>query len=185
MFGKPHYEPVDVPLTDPVFQGYWNDTSDIADRIGLPVLTRRCPVSLRWAGAKGQHDFGNRNPYNNQEATFLHLCCDPKADNYPSGPGWSLAGWQWQQDVGSVTVVRRDKKPLAPIHLEALCTYCKCEVLPLMCHTNGEYTTDEPLTREFVLKMICRPLFSIHWSKLCGRKHEEGSDVSTPSPYEV
>lgn len=185
VFGKPLYESVDVPSTDPIFNQPWNDTSDIADRIGLPILTRRCPVSLRWTRANGQHDFGGKSPYNNQDATFLHLCCDPKADSHPSGPGWSWAGWPWQSSVGSVIVVRRDQKPLAPFHVEALCTYCRHEVRPLMAHAMGEYAPDEPLSRDLVLKMICRPTFSICWYKLWEKKHEEGEDVSAPFPYDV
>lgn len=185
VFGKPHYEAVDVLSTDPIFKRVWQDTSDIADLIGLPILTRRCPVSLRWARESGQHIFGNQRPYNNQDATFLHLCCDTKADSFPSGPGWSLAGWQWQNDVGSTIVVRRDKKPLAPSHVEALCNYCRYEVQPLMGQTMGEYVPDEPFARDFVRKMICRPMFSIYWSKFLDRKHKEWDDDSAKSPYEV
>ncbi|KAH6975009.1 hypothetical protein BKA56DRAFT_589904 [Ilyonectria sp. MPI-CAGE-AT-0026] len=185
VLGKPHFEPVDVHSTDSIFDDFWHDTSDIADRIGLPLLTRRCPVSLRWAREKRLPDFGSQSPCNNQDATFLHLCCDSKADSYPSGPGWSWAGWQWQNHVGSVIVVRRDKKPLAPMHVEALCTYCRYDVRPLMGHTMGEYEPDEPLTRDLVLKMICRPTFSICWYKLRDRKRTEGDDLSAPFPYSV
>lgn len=185
VFGKPLYEPVDILSMDPVFSQFWNDTSDIADRIGLPILTRQCPPSLRWMRTKGQYDFGGQSPDNNQDATFLHLCCDPKADNFPAGPGWSMASFKWQQSVGSVIVVRRDQKPLDPLHIEALCHYCRYEIRPLMGHTMGEYAPDEPLARDLVLQMICRPTFSISWFNMCDRKHEEGQVISGLSPYEV
>lgn len=38
MGDKPHFERVEIPLTDPIFS--YHDTSDIAERIGLPILTR-------------------------------------------------------------------------------------------------------------------------------------------------
>jgi len=61
-YNKPKYEAVDVPLTDPVFTKY--NTSDIADRIGLPIFTRRCQTEVT-------------EDHINQDANFLHLCCDP------------------------------------------------------------------------------------------------------------
>ncbi|CAH0021880.1 unnamed protein product [Clonostachys rhizophaga] len=94
IFGKPLYKPVDILSIDSVFSQFWKDTSDIADRIGLPILTRQCPQSLRWIRTKGQYDFGSKSPDNNQNATFLYLCCDPKADSLPAGPGWSMASFK-------------------------------------------------------------------------------------------
>lgn len=185
VFGKPHYEPVDVPLIDPVFDDLWHDTSGIADRIGLPILTRRCPPSLRWTREKGQHRFGNESPYNNQDATFLHLCCDPNANGHLPNPSCAWAGWQWQSHVGSVIVVRRDKKPLRPMDVQALCQYCRYEVRPLMAHTLGEYAPDKPLSKDFVLEFICRPTFSICWYKMWDQKHKEGIHVPTTFPHEV
>lgn len=184
IFNKLHYEPVDVPSTDPIFNDFWHLTSDIADRVGIPILTLRCPVSLQWATMDKLDGFGSASPYDNKGATYLHLCCDPKADNSSSGPSWAWADRQWQKFVGSVIVVRRDEQPLLPIHIEALCTYSQYEVGPLMGHSIGDYAPDEPLTREAVLQMICRPTFSIFWVKFCRQKSMEGVEVSAPSPYE-
>ncbi|KAL2204889.1 hypothetical protein CC79DRAFT_1309917 [Sarocladium strictum] len=183
-FGKPQYEAVDISPQDPIFSAHWQESSDIAKRIDFPIFTRRCPPNLRWTRKNPKHEFSGLSPFTNQDATFLHLCCDPQADSFPSGPGWSWAGWQWQNDVGSILVVRQDRKPLAPMHVEALCAYCLHDVQPLMGHTMGEYAPDEPLAREAVLTMICRPTFSISWSKFVERKRKEGGDVSAPDPYE-
>jgi hypothetical protein len=72
---------------------------------------------------------------------------------------------QWQDDVGSLVVVRKDKKPLLPLHMEALAGYCRNEVQPLMGHSNGEYYPEEPMKKDDVLRTICRPMFAIYWNK--------------------
>ncbi|KAF3015615.1 hypothetical protein E8E14_010468 [Neopestalotiopsis sp. 37M] len=182
-FNAPHFEPVDVPCHDPIFStnASWTTTSIIADRIGLPILTRRLPITLRQA-RKG---FDAQN----QEVMFLHLCCVPNKRPSSSGKGWGWADWKWQYEVGNVLVVRRDKKPLAPFDVEALCRYCKDEVMPIIRRSMQEYTQDmsseDALTRSLVLSMICRPMFSIFWAKLRDKKREEGNIVESPYPYDV
>lgn len=182
-FNAPHFEPVDVPCHDPIFStnASWTTTSHIADRIGLQILTRRLPITLRQA-RKG---FDAQN----QEAMFLHLCCVLNKRPSSSGNGWGWADWKWHYEVGNVLVVRRDKKPLAPFHVEALCRYCKDEVMPIIRHSMREYTQDMPLedilNRSRALSMICRPMFSIFWAKLRDKKREEGNIVESPYPYDV
>jgi hypothetical protein len=169
---KPKYEAVDVPLTDPIFAKH--DTSDIADRIGLPIFTRRCQTEVS-------------EDYVNQDATFLHLCCDPTAkfDSDSGIVGWAFAPMRWQDPAGTVLVVRQDKKPLAPLHMEALCRYCRYEIRPLLAHTIGEYAPDKPLDKKLVLDMICRPTFSIWWYKLTDEKRHNKEKVDAPFPYEA
>ncbi|KAN0069023.1 zinc finger mynd-type protein [Elaphomyces granulatus] len=185
MSNKPNFEAVEIPLTDPIFSTH--DTSDIAKRIGLPIFTRRCLPDPKWANHQDSKIFEHQIPFNNQDATFLHLCCDPKADfNLHMGTlGWGWASQQWQNSVGSVIVVREDKKPLFPLHVEALCKYCRYEIRPLLGHCNGEYAPEEPMEKNAVLPMICRPTFIIYWYKLLAEKHKEGEDTSVPSPYDM
>ena len=181
---KPHFEAIDVPLTDPVFSRH--DTSDIAERIGLPILTRKCPPDPKWINDEEDKIFEGKSPFDNQDATFLHLCCDPRAElNDRTGTlGWGLAALQWQSSVGSVVVVRQDRKPLFPLQAEALCRYCRYEINPLLAPTAGEYAPDTPMEKDLVLSMICRPTFSICWYKLLDEKHSKGEDTSAPFPYE-
>ena len=78
MLNKPPFEVVQVPLTDAIFSSSSEyDTSDIAARIGLPFFTRRCPPDPKWAKAKDNEALNGESPFNNQDATFLHLCRDP------------------------------------------------------------------------------------------------------------
>jgi hypothetical protein len=185
MFSKPHFEVVEVSSIDPIFTEH--DTSDITNRIGLPLFTRRCPPNPRWAHDEDNKIFERESPFNNQDATFLHLCCDPKAefDLYRGILGWGWASQQWQNGVGSTIVVRQDKKPLSPLHVEALCNYCRYEIRPLLAHSTGEYAPEEPISKDAVLAMICRPTFVIYWYKLLDEKRKEGESTSAPFPYYV
>ncbi|KAF8847174.1 hypothetical protein BDZ45DRAFT_607838 [Acephala macrosclerotiorum] len=170
MFNKPHFEAVNISSIDPIFSDY--DTSDIVKRIGLPIFTLRRPLNL--------------SPFNNQDATFLHLCCDLKADfdlcAETLGCGW--ASKQWQNNVGSTVVVRQDKKPLSTLHVEALCRYCCYEIRPLLAHSMGEHAPEEPMTTDAVLAMICRPTFVISWYKLLDENRKR-KDTDAAFPYDV
>ena len=180
MMKKPHFEEVEVPGSDSIFS--MHSTSDIADRIGIPILTRRCPPDPKWANREDVM-FGGSSPFKNQDATFLHQCCDPKAefDMVTGSLGWGWCPMQWQNEVGSVIVVRNDKKPLLPMHMEALVRYCRYEIQPLLAHSIGEYHPEVPMKKKDVLRMICRPTFVIYWAKFC----MENKDYTTPSPYLV
>lgn len=178
MCNRPAFESVEVLCTDPIFNTH--DTSGIANRIGLPILTHRLPPNPIWAD-------DHSSPFNNQDATFLHKCCDPNATlSSDFGTiGWGFAPMQWQNDVGSVLVVRQDMKPLHPLHVEALCRYCRYDIAPLFAHSIGEYEPEEPMKKEAVLAMICRPTFVISWYKLLDEKMKNGDEADAPYPYDV
>ncbi|KAA8623294.1 zinc finger mynd-type protein [Pyrenophora tritici-repentis] len=126
--------------------------------------------------------FEHKSPSQNQDATFLHLCCDPgaKLDIGKESLGWGWSPQSWQNNVGSVIVVRKDRKPLLPLHMEALAKYCREEVISLFAHSNGSYHPEQPMKKGHVLSIICRPMFVIYWNKFLEQKNE----YSTPSPYE-
>ncbi|KAK6341603.1 hypothetical protein TWF696_008674 [Orbilia brochopaga] len=185
MLKKPHYEAIKISATDKIFTDH--ETSDIADRLGLPILTHRCPPNPVWERELDHRAFNGWSPFNNREATFLHLSLDKDAvlDFSTGSMGWGWAPTQWQNRVGSVIVVRQDKKPLSPLHVEALCKYCLDEVQPLIGHSLGEYAPEEPMSKETAMSMICRPTFVIFWNKLLTAKLREGVDVDISSPYAV
>ncbi|KAI8944556.1 hypothetical protein F4801DRAFT_571314 [Xylaria longipes] len=185
MFNKPQLEEIELSEMNTIFTEH--DNSDIATRIGLPIFTQRCFPHPNWANIQDWELFGRRSPYNNQDATFLHLCCDPKAkDDLSRGVlGWGWASQQWQNYVGSVIVVRQDKKPLLPWHVEALCRYCRYQVRDYMAHSMGEYAPEKPMSKGLVLSMICRPTFSILWFNMLREKSEKSELSDVPSPYDV
>lgn len=185
MLNKPQFEEIELSARDTIFTEH--DTSDIATRLGLPIFTKRCFPHPNWASIQDSELFGDKSPYNNKDATFLHLCCDPRAELDLSRGilGWGWASQQWQMDVGSAIVVRQDKKPLLPLHAEALCRYCRFQIRDYMGHSMGEYAPDEPMSKDLVLSMICRPTFSIFWSNVWREKHEKGEHPDIVSPYDV
>jgi hypothetical protein len=185
MFNKPHFEAIDISATDRIFTTH--ETSDIANRIGLPIFTRHCVPDAKWANDLCNPIFQSALPFDNQDATFLHLCCDPDAesDSHTGGLGWAWASQQWQKRVGSIIVVRQDRKPLLPLHVEVISKYCRHEIRPLLAHSIGEYMPDEPMERDAVLAMICRPTFVIHWYKLLEEKRKEGAETNVPFPYDI
>ncbi|KAI0880206.1 uncharacterized protein GGS22DRAFT_99463 [Annulohypoxylon maeteangense] len=183
MCGRPKFEVVEITPTDPIF--LINDVSQIMKRVELPIITRRCLPDQRWANNKNYGPFEGIDPFTNQEATYLHLCCDPKGDvDLATGKlGWGFAPLQWQNSVGSVIVARQDKKPLFPLHMEAMCKYCRYEANDLFRHSSGEFAPEKPIAKSDVLTMICRPAFVIFWYKMLEERREKGQDANTPYPY--
>ena len=156
------------------------DTSDIADLVGLPIFTKKCSPHPSWANSNDE------GAYSNVDATYLHLCCDPNVT--PSDDrkfSWGLASRRWRVRVGSIIVVRQDQKLLSRWHVEALCRYCQYEAAAYLAHSIGAYP-DEPISKELVLSIICRPAFSIFWSKVREEEQKKGGDISgITSPYLV
>lgn len=119
MHQRPQFEQIELPTTDAIFTQH--DTSDIADRIGISILTQRCPADSSWAN-RDRKMFGGTSPTQNQNAAFLHMCCDPSAelDIMTGSLGWGWCPMRWTKRVGSAIVVRKDRKPLLPMHMEAI-----------------------------------------------------------------
>ena len=92
---------------------------------------------------------------------------------------------QWQNSIGNIIIMRQDKKPLSPLYIEALCKYCRYEIRPLLAHSIGEYALEEPMEKDLVLAIICRPTFVIYWFKLLDERYKRGEDTSTPYPYDI
>ncbi|KAI0199273.1 hypothetical protein F4808DRAFT_433227 [Astrocystis sublimbata] len=181
LLNKPLFEEVKLPDFHHIFDKDEHDTSDIAERVGIPILTKRCFPHPLWATTQAT------GMYINQEATFLHMCCDPnvKFDLSRGILGWGFASRDWQGGVGSVMVVRKDKKPLWKWHVEALCRYSRNEAREWLAHSLGDYAPAEPMSKDQVLSKISRTTFAASWSKMCNEKHEKGEHSDAPSPYEV
>ncbi|CAG8949137.1 hypothetical protein HYFRA_00004759 [Hymenoscyphus fraxineus] len=103
---------VDVPFNHPIFAV--NRGPDIPKQIGLDVRIYRYPPNPSWTGSK----------FDNQAVTFLHM------DANPHSPYWGFASHEWQSNVGSVLLVRADRKPITPRQVEVLTEYCWTKLQP-------------------------------------------------------
>ena len=179
MHKRPQFEAIELRTTDVIFTTH--DTSDTADLVEISILTRHCPPDPRWVNSKDAM-FEYMNPASNQYATSLHHCYDPSVKYVPGttslGFGWPPA--QWRNEVKSAIAVRKDMKPLLPIHMEALTKHCDDEVRPLLDHSYSAYHPEEPIKKSHLLNIICRPMFFLYWRKFMN----EREDYTTPGPYD-
>ncbi|QDS73296.1 hypothetical protein FKW77_005806 [Venturia effusa] len=166
--GKAKYEAVNVLLSDPVFTK--GDKSGISELIGLPVLTRKCRIDSASANVKIG---GSSHGFCNQSATFMHLCCDANAKLNGANLGFGWAPRKWKEQVGTVLVVREDKKPILPFHVEAFADYCQYRARPYFGHAVGEYAPCQPMTPTEVLSAITKKMFYIYWYEADSKKTEE------------
>ncbi|KAK7534904.1 uncharacterized protein J3D65DRAFT_428085 [Phyllosticta citribraziliensis] len=178
-YGRPKFEAVRVLVTDRVFTGElrrdrW--TSEIADRIGIPISTRKYKAKVDWR---------QRFERTNQEATFLHINCNEKPGEKA---GWGWCPVEWQMPCGSVLVVRQDKKPLHPLHAEALSEYCQHRAEPIFQIANERAAEDNPdnpgekLVKKVALARLTQSDFEKTWEKVL-RRNQGGPEVK--SPYEA
>ncbi|CAI6313450.1 unnamed protein product [Periconia digitata] len=168
---KPHFEPIELCQNHTLLHPYVN--SEVAQRAGIPMATLRIPPDsklTRRDGPEGETE----DPLNNPDGTFLHLSCDPKAkfDHPTRTMGFGLAPMQYQSRVGSMFVIRQDGEPLLPLHVEAMCGYCRYEVSPLFLGAAqiDEDSSEDLKNREAVLDKINSAAFLAYWSKMLEEK---------------
>lgn len=172
--GKPKYEPVEVPLSDAVFTH--GEKSGISILINLPVLARKCDIDSASQNVKLEGA-------SNESASHMYVCCDPEAKNDGDNSGFGRIPMRWLAAVGSVLVVREDKKPLTPFHAEVLADYCQFRARPYFLHARGEYWPCERMTPMEVCSAITMKTFYIFFAEACckHRKHlqELASSISS------
>lgn len=141
VLGCKPFEAVEVPRDHEIFQSP-KRVNQISALLGLPLLTRKLLFAPEW---KDKRDM-SKSPYENFQATFLHMGTDPNS------PSWGLAPMEWQNGVGSVLVVRQDGNDITPREVEALCNYCQKKLQPLfeLSHDSNQRVLDllDHLTQE-------------------------------------
>ena len=176
MSSVPHFQAVKISSEHPIFSKH--KTSDVADRIGLPIFSCNYRPSSKWWNDRSNSTFNGIDPRDNPDITYLHLCCDPEASQ------WGLDTSPNSHNHGSTLLVRQDKKPLLPWHAEALCRYSH-EQVPYFAHSKGHSLTEQPMSRDSVLARISRPAFVVLWEQLVLKKQHEGEKEKVPSPYDM
>ncbi|KAF2728889.1 hypothetical protein EJ04DRAFT_590248 [Polyplosphaeria fusca] len=179
---RPRFESVGVGLADPIFSE--NDTSDIADRAGFPIIMRKFSPDPKWLNLGRKDNPSVLYGLQNVNATFLNISCKLSGNIADGVDGFALAPKKYHDYPGSIIVARRDMRPLLPIHAEALCAYCLFEVSPALCSSveNGEKS--DRLEIQAALDNICRRTFSSYWRKFVEKKREGDKWLDAPSPFD-
>jgi len=166
ILNRPHFEAVKISSEHPIFEKHIS--SDIGEHVGMPVWTHRIRPSTKW--------HSSRKAFSNMPAVFLHIRSDPDQ------AGWGLARREWMVDVGSILVVRPDKKPLHPLQVKTLATYCEFEVMELMQPVMEHNEPPRKLMREIMRTIICRAGFKEYCNKLIAA---QASAANVPNPLDV
>ena len=114
-YGFAKFAAVDVPAGHPVFS---KAIVPISRLIDMPLHSWQYPPDQIWKKKPNAHT--------NVPATVLH-----RNTGIDSGDSWGSIPKKWQNDVGSVLVVRRDGRDLSVQRIEALCHFCQFKMQPL------------------------------------------------------
>ena len=175
VYGDPRFSALRVPTDHPIFG---NQTPiPISKLLDMPLLAHQLRPDPAW---KHNDHFGGSSPYENVAATFLHMESDPGRDS------WGLAPMSWQDDVGSVLVVRQDQKPLVPAHMDALCDFCQFTLQPLFEDTSEGGRSKEDVVMRFVTRAKFGEHFERYRGKMmgsCESEQEMESWKNATSPY--
>ncbi|MCJ1401603.1 hypothetical protein MMC11_004819 [Xylographa trunciseda] len=130
---------ISVPRDHPVFMQ--RIPPEISRLVEFPVLVKKYSPDRSWKD--------HRQSYDNVQATFLHVDADPKSQ------GWGWAPPEWQSHIGSVLVVRQDKKDLTPQQAEALCDFCYDYM-----QSKFEASLEGEMTRDRVMGFMTKQSFA-------------------------
>lgn len=167
-FGTAKYVAVDVPKDHPVFN---SPIAPMSELVGLPVRARKYPADRRW------RDNTVSDVFENQAVTFLHQTTDVTSS------AWGWAPFQWQNEIGSVLVVRSDKKDITTHLVEALCHFCQNKMQPLFENGLGGGLVD--MTREEVTGHITPEKFRQYFEVVRGTRIGDDPSWAAATPAEL
>ncbi|KAL5319640.1 hypothetical protein ACEPPN_012696 [Leptodophora sp. 'Broadleaf-Isolate-01'] len=131
------YSKVEVPKDHAI----WDSQPTSASKImGLPLLVQKQPHNPSWKP-------NDHTRFDNQPATFLNLTVDPKISDL-----WGFAPPEWQSEVGSVLLVRKDQKDLSREQAWAIAEFMQFKVSDSF--EDAMESGDERQRRAAVLKML-------------------------------
>ncbi|XMA14735.1 hypothetical protein WAI453_007526 [Rhynchosporium graminicola] len=110
LHGKMRYTEVQVSFDNPIFT---ISPTQISEHMGFPLQVRNAGDFRRRDVEKG--DKMGFNTFKNRSALFLNMEADIQGHNW----GWADI-FVWDQDIGTVLVVRQDKRLLTSPQVEAL-----------------------------------------------------------------
>ncbi|KAL1795214.1 hypothetical protein ACET3X_007030 [Alternaria dauci] len=172
--GRPRYEHIELPAFHYIFQ---QTATDVSKHISLPIVVQRISGSVeKWQ--KRLETSPNKFPWVNTAGTFLNIGCKPQLKEI-SGFDWGLAPLKWQNSVGSVVVMRKDKKELFPEHVHALVEYHQHHLMRFF-----EEASELHRDKKWVMKQITKEKFQEYYLAWTLRQ-AENVKVHQISPYDI
>ncbi|RPA83706.1 hypothetical protein BJ508DRAFT_324418 [Ascobolus immersus RN42] len=167
---EPPFLPISLPITHPIFSSPHPPPSQILQKIGLPLLTHRLPPHPTWSH---ETHISGLSSTANAPASTLHLDIDP------GSPSFGLPPIAWQENVGSVLVVREDHVPISATQVEMLCGFAEVHVLELCRKYMGTYGEEARIGWEVVEGEVTEDGLR-RWVGRWNREHGEEEWVRVP-----
>ncbi|EKD16944.1 uncharacterized protein L3040_006230 [Drepanopeziza brunnea f. sp. 'multigermtubi'] len=186
LHGKRKFYHIKVPDSHEIFN---TRPTEISTIMGLPILVQKTGLFNPADVEKGSRL--GFNPFENYTAAALNTIATPQNDYWGS-----LDMQDWDMVIGTVLVVRQDKKDMSTGQVEALARFCREVLRPAMaaledsffCPTGIPDRDDVWAAREeFVKTQMTREAFEIFLEKLKAEKVAAGDSSwdRVVSPYSV
>ena len=169
----PKYQRLLVSPGHPLFTNPTiSPVSPISSRLGLDIIVSRVPFhrAVKYEVA----------PKLEESTMYLMFCCNPALEK-----GWGRPYKGWTEDIDTIFMVRKDKKPLLPQHVEALTFFCEFK-LKLYFDESREAPSPITMNREQVLAEITQERFGAFFKEYRALKAANMPEwANVPSPYEI
>jgi hypothetical protein len=180
--GRPRYERTELPGYHQLFQQV---ATDVSEHIELPIVVQRIPGSVEKWKERSNHPSA-RSPWVNTAGSYLNIGCKP--DKMADSWGWGFAPPEWQNLVGAVVVMRKDKKKLSPEHVDALVEYHQHHLMNFFEQEAESSSSDEKFgmkrDRAWVMRQITKEKFHEFYMTRNVMQTEEEKALLL-SPYDV
>ncbi|KAH7386479.1 hypothetical protein BKA64DRAFT_646034 [Cadophora sp. MPI-SDFR-AT-0126] len=184
LYGKVKFQEVHIPVNHPVFN--YAKPTDISVQMGIPLLVAKTGNLKMKDMEKG--DKIKINAFQNRTALFLNI------EATLNGERWGFADHLvWDREIGTVLVVRQDKRPITAQQVEAIAKFCRYELCPAMSDLSSSLCdmddiSDEEMRNakaEFAETQMCKQAFEKFFSVLRQQKLDDGdgSWEHARSPY--
>ena len=143
-------------------------TPTLPGRLGIPLLTFKLHRGKAWLEMGGS---------DNQSAFFLHA-----ADAFDKPSFGFITDIKWEYLVGSVLVVRQDRKEMTPEQMQAVCEYCQLEVAEKSRKLKDtENEKDKAIAKEMLTPGAFKKWFEDYKTKKINEGEESWRDAQCPT----
>ncbi|KAK6603408.1 hypothetical protein H4I96_06176 [Botrytis cinerea] len=190
ILGLPKYTEVTISDSHVIFTR--EKPTDISAHMKLPILTRKTGyVDPRWVNKRPHVDYAcatSKGPMSNRKALYLNLRADLNREQ-----NWGFSDMEkWDTTIGTVLVVRKDKKDITARQVEGLARFCFYDLSPAMRELGESIYEDylrksdrKKVREKFTKDFMCQAKFEECYEKLKAERVAAGkfSWATAVSPY--